>query len=137
VVPSDIRAAIWAALAAVLVAAPAAGAPEGTTAPPEAPAIEKVVADYGRAIETKDISLFKSVKPNLSASEEQRLRAGFAAVKSQNVRVTLVSLDVDGAAAVVRIMRRDTINGSIVSTFPQTLRLARGGAAWSIVEIGK
>ena len=40
----------------------------------EEPAIRRVLADYGRAIEGKDLALFRSVKPNLSGDEEKRLR---------------------------------------------------------------
>ncbi|HEY7511171.1 MAG TPA: hypothetical protein VIG50_13010 [Vicinamibacteria bacterium] len=100
-------------------------------------AIRKVIADYGRAIETRDLELFKVVKPNLTQDEERRTRAAFDAVKSQVVKITVLSVDVDGDAAVVRVSRRDTINGSLVSSFPQTFRLARGKAGWGIQEIGK
>ena len=100
-------------------------------------AIQKLITDYGRAIETKDIVLFKAVKPNLTADEERRTRAGFQAVKSQTVKITVVSLEIAGEAAVVKVARRDTINGGLVSSFPQTLRLTRAGAGWGIVEIGK
>jgi hypothetical protein len=100
-------------------------------------AIRKVIADYGRAIETRDLELFKAVKPNLTQDEERRTRAAFDAVKSQAVKITVLSVDVDGDAAVVRVSRRDTLNGSLVSSFPQTFRLARGKAGWGIQEIGK
>lgn len=125
-------------LAAVAVhgGEPAADGPT-TDASAEDATIRKVIADYGRAIETKDVDLFKAVKPNLTSDEERRMRSAFEAVKSQVVKITVVSLDVQGADAVVRVSRRDTINGSLVSSFPQTLRLARGKAGWVIQEIGK
>src|SRR5687767_8555935 len=100
-------------------------------------AIQKLIADYGRAIENKDLLLFKAVKPNMTADEERRTRAAFQAVKSQTVRITVVSLEIAGEAAVVKVARRDTINGGLVSSFPQTLRLTRAGGGWGIVEIGK
>jgi hypothetical protein len=100
-------------------------------------AIQKLIADYGRAIENKDLILFKAVKPNLSAEEERRTRAAFQAVKSQTVRITVLSLEIAGEAAVVKVSRRDTINGGLVSSFPQTLRLTRAPSGWGIVEIGK
>jgi hypothetical protein len=131
------RAAVLATLLTVMATAHGLAAPGPIAEHPESPAIQKVIGDYARAIEAKDITLFKAVKPNLSAAEEQRARAGFAAVKSQTVRITVVSLEVEGASAVVRILRRDTINGSLVSSFPQTLRMARAGQSWGIVEIGK
>lgn len=116
-----------------LVCAPATRASERV----DDAAIQKLVADYGRAIETRDLKLFKAVKPNLSADEERRTRAAFDAVKSQSVRITVLALEIEGDAAVVRVSRRDTINGGLVSSFPQTLRLTRGAAGWGIVEIGK
>jgi len=131
------RVAVLATLLPVMATANALATPGPIAEHPETPAIQKLIGDYGKAIETKDLTLFKAVKPNLSPAEEQRARAGFAAVKSQTVRITVVSLEVEGQAAIARIMRRDTINGSLVSSFPQTLRLARAGGNWGIVEIGK
>jgi len=46
-------------------------------------AIRRVVATYQRAIENKDLALFRSVKPNLSREEERRIEEGFRAVTSQ------------------------------------------------------
>ena len=100
-------------------------------------AIQKLVADYGRAIESKDLALFKAVKPNMTADEERRARAAFQAVKAQTVRITVLSLEVSGEAAIVKVSRRDTIDGGLVSSFPQTLRLTRVRSGWGIVEIGK
>ena len=39
--------------------------------------MRRLLASYERAIETKDLPLFRSVKPNLSAEEEKRLRKAF------------------------------------------------------------
>src|SRR6185436_7223165 len=57
-------------------------------------AIRKVIADYGKAIETKDLDLFRTVKPNLSEEEERRARTAFGTVKSQVVKITVNSVDV-------------------------------------------
>ena len=104
---------------------------------PEETAIRKLIADYGRAIETKDLDLFKTVKPNLTKDEERRARSAFESVQSQVVKITIVSVEVQALEAVVRVSRRDTINGSIVSSFPQTFRLAKNKTGWSIQEIGR
>ena len=40
-------------------------------------AIRRAIATYERAIESKDLALFRSVRPGLSADEERRLRASF------------------------------------------------------------
>jgi hypothetical protein len=127
-------------IVALLTGASAGSDQAPPTPPPSSPediAVRKVIADYGRAIETKDLGLFKTVKPNLSPDEERRTRLAFETVKSQVIKITVVSVDVQGTDAVVRVSRRDTINGSLVSSFPQTFRLARGKAGWSIQEIGK
>jgi hypothetical protein len=117
--------------------ASAVDTPPAAVEPVEDAAVRKVIADYGRAIETKDLHLFKSVKPNLTQDEERRTRAAFEAVKSQVVKITVTSVDMQGSDAVVRVSRRDTINGSLVSSFPQTFRLARKVGGWAIQEIGK
>ena len=67
------------------------------------------MATYGRAIETKDLALFRSVKPNMSANEERRLQQGFRAVTSQRVNLTIASIDRRGETASVVVQRRDVI----------------------------
>jgi hypothetical protein len=116
--------------APTLPAAPAPGAPG-----PE-PAIRKVIADYGRAIESKDIALFRTVKPNLTPDEEKRLQESFKAIKSQQVGITIDAVQVDGGQATVRVSRQDTINGTRVKPIQQVFRLAQSGSTWSIQTIG-
>lgn len=133
----------WGVMALLIGALPAparasAGdTPPAAVEPVEDAAVRKVIADYGRAIETKDLELFKIVKPNLTQEEERRARTAFDTVKSQVVKITVNSVDVQGSDAVVRVSRRDTLNGSLVSSFPQTFRLARKAGGWAIQEIGK
>jgi hypothetical protein len=97
-----------------------------------------LTASYARAIETKDIGLFRSIKPNLSREEERRLQEGFRAVSSQRVTTTILSIDRKGDDAVVVLRRRDTIQAGgreqTVET-QQTLRMARASGGWVIVEI--
>ena len=116
-------------------------APDASAAPPtlaatQEPAIRKVIADYGRAIEGKDIALFKAVKPNLTPDEEKRLQESFKAIKSQQVGITIEAVQVDGAQATVKVSRQDTINGNRVKAVQQVFRLAQSGGAWSIQTIG-
>lgn len=99
--------------------------------------IRHLIDDYAQAIETRDIAHFRKVKPNLGREEEARLRKAFESIQSQVVKVTILSLEVQGAQATARLARRDTINGSVVSSFPQTLTLARGQAGWTIEQIGR
>ncbi len=102
-------------------------------------AIRRVIATYGRAIETKSLSLFRSVKPNLSAEEERRITAGFRSVTSQQVAITILSIDRKGDTAVVRLRRRDTVMAGgrqQTSEGQQTITLSKHGN-WTIEQLGQ
>jgi serine/threonine protein kinase len=110
------------------------------TPPPvdEDAAIRRLAATYARAIETKDLALFRSIKPNLSREEERRLQDGFRAVVSQRVSVAVTSIDRRGDEATVLLRRRDVIQvGGREQTAEsqQTLRVGRSGSAWIILAI--
>jgi len=122
-------------LAAVLLAPLAAQAATATKAQEDA--LRHLLASYERAIETKDLPLFRSVKPNLSAEEEKRLRKAFDSTRTHDVTITVEALDCQESRCVVRLARRDTLDGSIVSSFPQTLRLGQGPEGLVIEEIGR
>ncbi len=122
-------------LAVVLLAPLAAHA--ATATKPQEDALKRLLASYERAIETKDLALFRSVKPNLSAEEERRLRKAFESTKTHEVTITLEALDCQESRCTARLTRRDTLDGSIVSSFPQTLRLAQGAEGLVIEEIGR
>ena len=96
------------------------------------------MATYARAIETKDLGLFRSIKPNLSAEEQRRLENGFRAVSSQQVSLAIVSIDRHGDEATVVIKRRDTIDAGgrrQVVDSDQTLQLTRTAGGWVVVTI--
>jgi len=127
-------------------AAPAVAEPrERAPAPPAAPsaqeedaAIRRVTATYARAIEEKNLALFRSVKPNLSREEERRLQEGFRAVTSQRVNLTILTLDRRGDEASVVVRRQDTIQAGgrqQTTESQQTMTLARTGGHWTIVQI--
>jgi hypothetical protein len=103
----------------------------------EATSIRKVLEAYVRAVEAKDVQMFRTVKPNLTEEEEKRARTAFKSVQSQVVKMNVLSLDVKDGKATVKVSRRDTINGSIVSSFPQTFSLAKETAGWTIQDIGR
>ena len=103
----------------------------------EAISIRKVLEAYVRAVEAKDMEMFRTVKPNLTEEEEKRARAAFKSIQSQVVKMNVVSLDVKDGKATVKVSRRDTINGSIVSSFSQTFSLAKETAGWTIQDIGR
>ncbi len=113
-------------------------APASPSTEQDEAAIKRVVGTYGRAIETKDLALFRSIKPNLSAAEERRLQEGFRAVASQRVNLTVNSIDRRGDRAVVSVMRRDIIEvggRQQTSQSQQVLTLARDNGNWVIVDI--
>jgi hypothetical protein len=129
-------------LVALALSAPADVAYEADLQPAAAEstdetAIRKLIADYAKAIESKSLDLFKAVKPNLTPDEEKRAKAAFASVQSHVVKITFLSIDVKERQAVVKVTRRDTINGSIPGAFPQTFNLSKGRAGWVIDEIGR
>jgi len=100
-----------------------------------------VLADYERAIETKNIALFREIKPNLSAAEEKRLTDAFRNTDSQDVEITVNTIVIEGDSATVAVTRRDIIvvrgrtqNGN---TRPQSFVLSRAGGKWVIVQIGQ
>jgi hypothetical protein len=101
-------------------------------------AIRRVVATYGRAIENKDLALFRNVKPNLSREEERRLTEGFRNVVSQRVELTILSVGRQNQSATVQVRRRDVIQtGRQQQTAEsrQTFALERANGGWVIVEI--
>jgi serine/threonine protein kinase/tetratricopeptide (TPR) repeat protein len=103
----------------------------------EEPAIRRVVADYKRAIEQRDLALFKTVKPNISGDEEKKLRTAFENIKSQEVSLQIVSVQVDGPQATVRLTRRDTINGKSYDSIQQTFGMVKVEGNWTIRQIGQ
>lgn len=101
-------------------------------------AVRQLLASYEAAIETKDLELFRRVKPNLSAEEERRLRKAFESTKSHEVVISIEGLDCSSErSCVAHLTRRDTLDGSIVSSFPQVLRLGPGKDGLVIEEIGR
>ena len=131
-------------LVAVVIAVSAAtgwaSQPNGVTMPaaqtsPEAPAIQSTLETYVKALETKDLVLFKSVKPNTSSEEERRLKAAFEGVRSHTVEITIQSIALHGNEATVTASRRDTLNKAIVSSFTQVFVLQKHEKAWNIVEM--
>jgi len=133
-------------------APPAAASPEPrppveTAAPPTAAerraaderAIREVVSTYVRAIEEKDLALFRSAKPNLSATEEARLRDSFRAVQSQQVDIQVLQIDLSETEATVRLSRRDTIVADRLERTvesQQTMTLMKADGRWVLTSIG-
>ena len=112
--------------------------PPPTAAPvDEEPAIRKVIADFGRAIESKNLALYKSLRPNLSAEDERRLKAAFEGSPAQQVSMSVGSIQVTGSEARARVTRRDTFKGRSLDPVQQTLVLAKGPGGWTIREVSQ
>jgi serine/threonine-protein kinase len=102
----------------------------------EEPAIRRVLEGYERAIESKDLALFKTVKPNLSGSEEKTILDSFRAIRTHEVSLNLGPIQVSGSQATVRVSRQDVLDGRRAS-FQQTFTLVKGPSGWVIREIGQ
>ena len=114
-------------------------------APPPAPpaaesddtAIRRVIRTYEQAIETKDIGLFRSIRPNLTRAAETTLMNSFRQIDSQEIEIRVESLKIDGRTATARLARRDTlITGGRrqVQNITQTLRFEKSESGWIISE---
>jgi predicted Ser/Thr protein kinase/tetratricopeptide (TPR) repeat protein len=100
--------------------------------------VRRVIAEYGRAVETRDLALYRALKPDLSAEDEKRLREAFKAYKPQRVGITIDSVRMEGDdRAVVQATRQDTIDGRPTKAVTQTFQLARVGSTWQIQSIGR
>jgi serine/threonine-protein kinase len=111
--------------------------PAATAAVPGGdPAIQKLLAEYARAIETKDLALFRSVKPGLSGDEEKGLREFFKSSGAYKVGLTIEAVKVEGGQATVLVSRADTAGGKAMKPYRQSFRLGQRGGSWFIQSIG-
>jgi serine/threonine protein kinase len=124
--------------------AAAAPPPSQPTIPPTSPVesddtlVRGALRTYERAIETRNVDLFRSVWPSLSAVEEATLRDSFRQVDSQQVDIIVESLRIEKGTATVLVSRRDTIvNGGRRQTAMtrQTIRLDKVATGWVITAI--
>jgi eukaryotic-like serine/threonine-protein kinase len=117
--------------------APTAAAPAADAA--QTAVRRTVFESYKRAIESQDIALFRSLKPDLTTNDEKALRESFKAIKSQVVGMTEESVQVDpgGERATVKVTRQDIVNGRPTPRFSQTFRLVRAGGSWQIQSMGQ
>jgi hypothetical protein len=118
-----------------------APAPTATVSAPaggEALAAEvvRVIDEYKRAIEARDVALVRAVKPNLSPAEEKGLSNVFKDTKTYRVEMSIDpgSVRVEGDRATLRVSRLDTVNGRPLKPLRQTFALERQGGAWRIVS---
>ena len=123
-------------------AAQARTTPPETAPPPAAAesdeaAIRRTLGIYAAAIEKKDVALFRSVRPGLTAAEEARLRDSFRQIESQQVALDIEEIRVDGRTATVRLSRKDNLvvgGRRQTQNSRQVLRLEKAGTGWVISE---
>jgi hypothetical protein len=112
---------------------PAAVAPVET----DDAAIRRVIRTFEQAIETKDIGLYRSVRPGLSAASEAVVRSSFKQVDSQQIDIRIESIRIDGRTATAQLVRRDTLvtaGRSQIQNSTQTMRFQKTEAGWIIAE---
>ena len=117
--------------------APPTPAPSAAAPVDEAAAIRNAIATYEQAIEGKDLELYRSVKPNLSAEEASQLQTSFAFVESQQIDIEIISMDIRASQAFLRIARQDTIvvdGRERISQSEQLMTLSKTAGGWVIVE---
>ena len=103
-------------------------------------AIRRVIDTYKTAIETKDVDLFRAIRPGLSAAEEARLRESFRTIDTQQLRITIDEIRLDGLTATARISRRDVLTAGgrqqvVSSQTSQTLRFEKSASGWVLTAI--
>ena len=99
-------------------------------------AIRRVIRILEQAIETKDIGLYRAVRPGLTQAGEAILMNTFREVESE-IDIRVENLRIEGRTAVARLVRRDTLvraGRRQVQNSTQTLRLEKTEAGWIIVE---
>jgi predicted Ser/Thr protein kinase/tetratricopeptide (TPR) repeat protein len=95
--------------------------------------VQRVIAEYGRAMETRDLALYRALMPGLSSEAEK----AFKAYKPQRVGITVDSVRIEGDRATVHTTRQDVIDGRPTKAVSQTFQLVRVGATWRIQSIGR
>ena len=121
---------------------PAAALPvdDGDAVPPSDEAdeagIRSAIDLYERAIETKNLDLFRQAKPNLSSREIESFNAG----ESSQVEFSILSIQRTGDRAVVQLERRDTLDAggrALARSVRQTIELVRAADGWVIDSFGQ
>jgi serine/threonine protein kinase len=107
-----------------------------TTGPSPEQAVREVIADYGRALETRDLGLFKSVMPGLSREKERQVRESFRDVRSLRVSLAVQAVEVSGGRARARVSRLDVLEGKGMKPIDAIFVLVERDGVWAIESIG-
>jgi serine/threonine-protein kinase len=128
----------------VAEAPPPAPAPQPVPPPPVAadprPDIEKVIADYSAALESRDIDQVRHAYPGMTTAQQGSWQTFFDRVRNLKATLTIASLNVAGASAdatVSGVYAYDNASTGRAERRPITFRatLARDGSGWRITAI--
>ena len=132
------RAAVAPTSVPITSSAPVTSSAAPTRAQEEA-AIRQTLAMYERAIESKDIGLFRQAKPNLTRDDATKLAKSFELVDSHDVELTIQTVTITGDTATVALTRSDVIvvrgrsqNGK---SRQQSFVLQKSNGRWVITDI--
>lgn len=123
------------AIVPTTVATPPPPGPLDGIAPDLRSAIESTLADYARALESRDPDLLARVRPDLPAAARAALLAPFAGAINVGVDLRVLDVVVQGERASVPVLHTDVIvGGSSSQTAPveEVLRFQRGAAGWAL-----
>ena len=101
--------------------------------------VDRVLQAYAAAIREADLRALQQLWPSLKGKQLKGIRESFGFAKSHEVDLKVVSLDVEGEAAIVVCERRDrleTQDGQVVQNDSRaTFRLRSSGSGWLIDSI--
>jgi hypothetical protein len=112
---------------------------EEPEAPPLGTAVAAVVADYARAISSRDLGALRAVYPTISPEQQQGFQQFFASVRS--LTATLAPSDASGndSVATARVTGRyeyvDASGKPQVQSVAFSATFRRAGSVWRIVAV--
>jgi len=118
-----------------------AAQPQTAARPPANPAVEinAVIADYARAIESRDIAELKRTYPGITRQQQQAFTDFFASIRSLQATLNVTSLDVDGATADAKLGGTYEFVNSGGRTQRQVVsfqaQLRRDATGWKLISI--
>jgi len=124
------------ALAPTVSSIPAPPAPQA--APSDEALIRDAVQRYARAQSTLDVDLYESVYPALKA-QRRAVEKAFADMRAQELDADVVSVDVSGTTARVKVAERRVITPKVGSperfSREVSMQLEKRGGAWVITSL--
>src|SRR5881296_3203850 len=119
---------------------PAAPVPVAPPAADPRPDIEKLIASYAAALESRDIDRLRLAYPGLTAAQQGSWQTFFDRVRNLKASLTVTSLNVAGASAdasVSGVYEYDNASTGRAERRPATFRatLARDASGWRITAI--